>query len=125
VQANVTKEESVTQAVDQIVAQAGALHGMVVNAGRTNHKAALDFSQDEIETLFSVNVCSRLPSFGLSFFLTHACAQLFGAFYCARAAARQFIKQKTHGAIVFTASMASYRPNKVTIYGGLRFFPFL
>ncbi|KAK5382280.1 hypothetical protein LTR20_006088 [Exophiala xenobiotica] len=92
VQANVTKEESVTQAVDQIVAEAGALHGMVVNAGRTNHKAALDFTQEEIETLFNVN--------------------LFGAFYCARVAARQFIKQNIKGAVVFTASMASYRPNK-------------
>ena len=57
VQANVTKEDSVTQAVEQIVSEAGALHGMVVNAGRTNHKSALDFSQEEIEALFSVNVC--------------------------------------------------------------------
>ena len=58
VQANVTKEDSVTQAVDQIVAEAGALHGMVVNAGRTNHKAALDFTEEEIHALFSVNVRS-------------------------------------------------------------------
>ncbi|KAK4934820.1 hypothetical protein LTR10_024013 [Elasticomyces elasticus] len=92
VQANVTKEETVTQAIEQIVSEAGALHGMVVNAGRTNHKSALDFTQEEIEALFSIN--------------------LFGAFYCARVAARQFIKQGTKGAIVFTASMASYRPNK-------------
>lgn len=56
VQANVTKEETVTQAVEQIVSEAGALHGMVVNAGRTNHKAALDFTQEEIESLFAVNV---------------------------------------------------------------------
>ena len=39
--------------------------------------------------------------------------QLFGAFYCARVAARAFIKLNIKGAIVFTASMASYRPNKV------------
>lgn len=38
--------------------------------------------------------------------------QLFGAFYCARVAARAFIKLDIKGAIVFTASMASYRPNK-------------
>jgi NAD(P)-dependent dehydrogenase (short-subunit alcohol dehydrogenase family) len=61
VQANVTKEESVTQAIDEIVTRAGALHGMVVNAGRTNHKAALDFSQEEIEALFSVNVSLSFP----------------------------------------------------------------
>jgi NAD(P)-dependent dehydrogenase (short-subunit alcohol dehydrogenase family) len=41
--------------------------------------------------------------------------QLFGAFFCARAAARAFIKLNIKGAIVFTASMASYRPNKVRI----------
>ncbi|EHY57945.1 hypothetical protein ABEF95_007375 [Exophiala dermatitidis] len=92
VQADVTKEETVTQAIEEIVAQAGALHGMVINAGRTNHKSALDFTKEEIEALFAIN--------------------MFGAFYSARAAARQFIKQNTKGAIVFTASMASYRPNK-------------
>ena len=49
-------------AVDQIVAESGALHGMVVNAGRTNHKSALDFTQAEIETLFNVNVSGyQLP----------------------------------------------------------------
>jgi NAD(P)-dependent dehydrogenase (short-subunit alcohol dehydrogenase family) len=66
---------------------------MVVNAGRTHHKAALDFTKDEITTLFNVN--------------------LFGAFFTARAAAKAFIKQGVKGSIVFTASMASYRPNKV------------
>lgn len=68
---------------------------MVVNAGRTHHKAALDFTKEDIETLFNVN--------------------LFGAFYTARAAARAFIKLGIKGSIVFTASMASYRPNKVSL----------
>ncbi|KAF7541252.1 hypothetical protein G7054_g711 [Neopestalotiopsis clavispora] len=90
--ANVTQEESITAAVDQIVEQAGAIHGMVVNAGRTNHKAALDFTKEDVENLFAVN--------------------LFGAFYTARAAARAFIKLNINGSVVFTASMASYRPNK-------------
>ncbi|KAJ5671565.1 NAD(P)-binding protein [Penicillium longicatenatum] len=91
-QADVTNEASISTAVDKIVEEAGALHGMVVNAGRTNHKSALDFTTEEIESLFSVN--------------------LFGAFYTARCAARAFIKLGIKGAIVFTASMASYRPNK-------------
>lgn len=56
VTANVTEEDSITAAVDKIVEQAGALHGMVVNAGRTNHKAALDFTKDDVEALFAVNV---------------------------------------------------------------------
>lgn len=53
-----TKEDSIQAAVDTIISEAGALHGMVVNAGRTNHKAALDFTQAEIEALFNVNVSS-------------------------------------------------------------------
>ncbi|KAF7561122.1 hypothetical protein G7046_g3009 [Stylonectria norvegica] len=92
IQADVTKEPLITAAVDQIVEEQGAIHGMVVNAGRTNHKAALDFTEEEIHSLFNIN--------------------LFGAFFCARAAARAFIKANVKGAIVFTASMASYRPNK-------------
>ncbi|OTB05351.1 hypothetical protein M426DRAFT_138645 [Hypoxylon sp. CI-4A] len=92
VTANVTQEESITAAVDQIVQQAGAIHGMVVNAGRTNHKPALDFTKEDVDTLFAVN--------------------LSGAFYTARAAARAFIKLGIKGSVVFTASMASYGPNK-------------
>ncbi|OTA60462.1 NAD(P)-binding protein [Hypoxylon sp. EC38] len=91
--ADVTKEESITKAIDQVIAEAGALHGMIVNAGRTNHKSALDFTSEEIEALFAVN--------------------LFGAFYTARGAAHVFIKHVIKGSIVFIASMASYRPNKV------------
>lgn len=54
--ANVTEESTVTQAVDQIIDEAGSLHGMVVNAGRTNHKSALDFTTEEIHALFAINV---------------------------------------------------------------------
>ncbi|KAE8389487.1 hypothetical protein BDV23DRAFT_184396 [Aspergillus alliaceus] len=72
--------------------KAGVLHGMVVNAGRTHHKAALDFTKEEVENLLNVN--------------------LFGALYTARAAVRAFIKLEVKGSIVFTASMASYRPIK-------------
>ncbi|EON69563.1 hypothetical protein W97_08823 [Coniosporium apollinis CBS 100218] len=90
--ADVTKEDSMTDAVNQIIQKEEALHGMVVNAGRTKHKAALDFTTEEIEQLWNVN--------------------LFGSFYCARVAARAFIKLGVKGSIVFTASMASYRPNK-------------
>lgn len=56
IQADVTQEASISGAVDKIVEEAGALHGIVVNAGRTNHKAALDFTTEEIQALFSVNV---------------------------------------------------------------------
>jgi NADP-dependent 3-hydroxy acid dehydrogenase YdfG len=61
--ANVTKESSITAAVDEIVSESGALHGMVVNAGRTNHKAALDFTQEDVEALFAVNVSLHFHSY--------------------------------------------------------------
>ncbi|KAK4508446.1 hypothetical protein PRZ48_002184 [Zasmidium cellare] len=92
IKADVTNEANVTEAVERILKEAGGLHGMVVNAGRTKHKPALEFTTEEIEQLWSIN--------------------LFGSFYCARVAARAFIKQGVKGSIVFTASMASYRPNK-------------
>jgi NAD(P)-dependent dehydrogenase (short-subunit alcohol dehydrogenase family) len=56
---NVTKEETVTSAIEKIVEEAGALHGMVANAGRRNRKAALDFTEEEIQNLFAVNPSVR------------------------------------------------------------------
>jgi NAD(P)-dependent dehydrogenase (short-subunit alcohol dehydrogenase family) len=56
VAADCTKEPSIQAAVDKIVAEAGSLHGIVCNAGRTNHKSALDFTTEEIESLFAINV---------------------------------------------------------------------
>lgn len=64
IKADVTQESSISAAVDKIVEEAGALHGMVVNAGRTNHKSALDFTTEEIEALFSVNVGFSLLALG-------------------------------------------------------------
>lgn len=59
IQANVTDEDSIMAAVDKIVAESGAIHGVVVNAGRTNHKAALDFTKEDVEALFAVNVSRK------------------------------------------------------------------
>ncbi|TKA62606.1 hypothetical protein B0A49_09177 [Cryomyces minteri] len=53
--ADVTSEASVTEAVDKIIAEAGGLHGIVCNAGRTKHKPALDFTTEEIKQQWSVN----------------------------------------------------------------------
>jgi NAD(P)-dependent dehydrogenase (short-subunit alcohol dehydrogenase family) len=48
--------------VDKIVEQTGAIHGMVCNAGRTKHKAALDFTTEEIDQLWGVNVSDSSES---------------------------------------------------------------
>ncbi|KAI1040746.1 hypothetical protein LB505_012119 [Fusarium chuoi] len=89
---DVTNEESVTSAIDAIIADKGRFDGMVANAGATKHQPALDFTAEQVEKLFRLNV--------------------FGAWNCATAAARAFIKLGCKGSIVFTASMTSYRPNR-------------
>src|ERR1700712_2017712 len=69
----------------------------------TKHQPALDFTMEQVEQLFRLNV--------------------FGAFACATAAARKFISLGVKGSIVFTASMTSYRPNRAAPsapYGGTK-----
>ena len=89
---DVTDEPSIKKTLDQIVEAEGALHGMVANAGMTRHQPALDFTREQVEEIYRLNV--------------------FGAFSCAQAAARKFIELGVKGSIVFTASMTSYRPNR-------------
>lgn len=89
---DVTSEESISNAIDAIVANHGAIHGLVANAGMTKHQPALDFSRAQLEQLFNLNV--------------------FGAYHCATVAAKKFIELGIKGSIVFTASMTSYRPNR-------------
>ncbi|KAL3428717.1 hypothetical protein BDV09DRAFT_190717 [Aspergillus tetrazonus] len=103
IQTDVTSEESVQAALDQIVSEQGRLDGMIANAGATKHQPALDFSMDQVKRLFELNV--------------------FGAWNCATAAAKTFIKLGIKGSIVFTASMTSYRPNRAAPsapYGGTK-----
>ncbi|CZT24450.1 related to D-arabinitol 2-dehydrogenase [Ramularia collo-cygni] len=102
-QMDVTDEESVKKAIDDIVEEEGSIHGMVVNAGMTKHQPALDFTMEQVKQLFELNV--------------------FGAWSCATAAARKFISLGVKGSIVFTASMTSYRPNRAAPsapYGGTK-----
>lgn len=61
VHTDVTQELSISAAVDKIINEASALHGMVANAGRTKHKPALEFTDEEIEALFSINVGPSSP----------------------------------------------------------------
>lgn len=53
---DVTNEESVTKAIQEIVDDSGRLDGMIANAGMTKHQPALDFSMEQVEKLFKLNV---------------------------------------------------------------------
>jgi NAD(P)-dependent dehydrogenase (short-subunit alcohol dehydrogenase family) len=100
---DVTSEEGVTKVVDRIVEQSGRIDGMIANAGMTKHQPALDFDRPQLEKLFNLNV--------------------YGAYFCANAAAKKFIELGIKGSIVFTASMTSYRPNRAAPsapYGGTK-----
>ena len=92
---DVTDEESIAAAIEKIIAQSGCIHGLVANAGFTHHKPALTFTKAEVQNIFDVNV--------------------FGAYFCATAAARAFIELGIKGSIVFTASMSGHRPNRAGI----------
>ncbi|CAI0641728.1 NADP-dependent mannitol dehydrogenase [Colletotrichum fructicola] len=90
--ADVTDYKSVESAINAIVDAKGRFDGMVANAGATKHQPALDFTPEQFDFLFKLNVT--------------------GSWNCATAAARTFIRLGCKGSIVFTASMTSYRPNR-------------
>ncbi|RAL08890.1 short chain alcohol dehydrogenase [Aspergillus homomorphus CBS 101889] len=92
VQADVTSEESIEKAINQVVEETGRIDGLVANAGMTKHQPALQFERPELEQLFNLNV--------------------YGSYFCAQIVARKFIELGIKGSIVMTASMTSYRPNR-------------
>lgn len=103
IQTDVTVESSVQKAIDTIVSEEGSINCLVANAGMTKHQPALDFTREQVEKIFNLNV--------------------IGAFSCAQIAARKFIELGVKGSIVFTASMTSYRPNRAAPsapYGGTK-----
>lgn len=89
---DVTIPASIDNALDQIVVESGRFDGMIANAVITKHQPALNFSTEQLENMFNLNV--------------------FGVFHCATSAARVFKKLRCQGSIVFTSSMTSYRPNR-------------
>jgi len=123
IQTDVTNEPSIEHAIDAIVETEGAIHGMIANAGMTKHQPALDFSREQLDQLFNLNVLMETPCavFGPS--SADTSSQVYGAFFCAQIVARKFIALKIKGSIVFTASMTSYRPNRAAPsapYGGTK-----
>ncbi|KAL8677489.1 MAG: hypothetical protein Q9186_006088 [Xanthomendoza sp. 1 TL-2023] len=89
---DVTRKEDIEKAIEEIYASEGRLDGFVANAGMTKHQPAIDFSEEQLTKMFQLNV--------------------FGTYHCATSVAQKWIEKRTPGSIVFTASMASYRPNR-------------
>lgn len=56
IQTNVTEESSIEKALDEIVSEEGRIDGMIANAGMTKHQPALDFSRQDVEKMFGLNV---------------------------------------------------------------------
>lgn len=56
IQTDVTSEESVEKAINQVVEERGRIDGLVANAGMTKHQPALKFDRPELEKLFNLNV---------------------------------------------------------------------
>ncbi|RJE19569.1 KR domain protein [Aspergillus sclerotialis] len=103
IQTDVTVETSIQKAIDTIVSTEGKINCLIANAGMTKHQPALEFTREQLEKMYNLNV--------------------FGAFSCAQIAARKFIDLGIKGSIVFTSSMTSYRPNRAAPsapYGGTK-----
>ncbi|KAK6530594.1 hypothetical protein TWF281_007434 [Arthrobotrys megalospora] len=103
IQTDVTQDASIQNAVDKIVEESGAIHGMVANAGMTKHQPALDFDRAQMDKLFNLN--------------------FFGVFSCCTIAAKKFIELGIKGSIVCTASKVGDGPNRAAPsapYGGTK-----
>ncbi|KAL8867746.1 MAG: hypothetical protein Q9174_005459 [Haloplaca sp. 1 TL-2023] len=55
IKTDVTKKESVDEAIEQIYLQQGRLDGFIANAGMTKHQPALDFSEEQLHQIFDLN----------------------------------------------------------------------
>jgi meso-butanediol dehydrogenase/(S,S)-butanediol dehydrogenase/diacetyl reductase len=87
---DVADEASVDALVASAVAAGGKLDVFIANAGIAQVETLLDYSVEDFEKIFDVNVK--------------------GVFFSYRAAAKQFIAQGTGGKIVGAASIVAFRP---------------
>ncbi|KAL8999117.1 MAG: hypothetical protein Q9169_002005 [Polycauliona sp. 2 TL-2023] len=55
IKTDVTKKDSIDEAIKAIFANEGRLDGLVANAGMTKHQPALDFSEEQLQQIFELN----------------------------------------------------------------------
>ncbi len=90
-EADVSNKTKIEEMIDFTVKEYGRIDIMVANAGICPFKEFLDINEDLLNHTVDVN--------------------LKGSFFCAQEAAREMIKQKIKGRIIFTSSVSS-------IFGG-------
>ncbi|GAB1200829.1 hypothetical protein APSETT444_010209 [Aspergillus pseudonomiae] len=61
IQTDVTSEESIENAINQVVKDTGRIDGLVANAGMTKHQPALKFDRDQLDKLFNLNAAPSAP----------------------------------------------------------------
>ncbi|KAF7514910.1 hypothetical protein G7054_g14901 [Neopestalotiopsis clavispora] len=54
VQTDITNEESVKSAIDEVATRGGRFDGLIANAGATKHLPALDFTLEQFERLYKL-----------------------------------------------------------------------
>lgn len=84
--ADVSKPESVTAALDEIIAQHGKIDNLVTSAGFTENYAAVDYPHDRMQKLWGVNVD--------------------GTWLFAVGVAKHLMERKAPGSIVMIGSMS-------------------
>src|SRR5690554_854886 len=87
--ADVSNRAAVSAMIDKVAAELGSLDAIVCNAGINIVKPFLDFTEEDLQRIFSINV--------------------FGVINCVQAAARQMIKQGRGGKIINAASAGGKR----------------
>lgn len=84
--------------VEKAVSEFGRLDFVIANSGITTFGDFLDYKLEDFKTLTSIN--------------------LQGSFFLAQAAAKQFIKQKSSGRIIFMSSVTGHQAHpKLAAYG--------
>jgi NAD(P)-dependent dehydrogenase (short-subunit alcohol dehydrogenase family) len=56
IQPDVTSEESIEKAINQVIEETGGIDGLVANAGMTKHRPALKFDREQLDNLSNLNV---------------------------------------------------------------------
>lgn len=92
VNGDVTKLDTVVAAFDKVIEAEGTIDGVVANAGITIRKGALEYTPEEWDLIYNVN--------------------LKGVVNTANVAIKNFLKLEKKGSIVVTASLVAHGTNK-------------